>query len=436
MINKYLSIALFIIYSIPLSLACFSSLAEEVISGHILGFDKLSNTLRQKVTNIDNSSAFEQQHQWQLNEHVLALLVLSKKNPKQAQKALLTLEQRQDTFNVAEKYLMRVIQANIANKPGQEHKVINWLNQAIAMEKQITALQLQSPQFNQSNLILSKIYARIGQFQKAYDKQTIYFKRFYFHRLALAGQRLTNLNKKYDIDIKLKENELLKSQREYKGLQLAKIQQKNKIQQRNILILVATIVVFFILLYRQLLIKKALGRLAKIDSMTNLYNRKMLFEAGEKLIISGSNLKKTVSVILFDIDDLKGVNEQYGHHVGDEVIKSIASLGIETMRSRDVFSRVAGEQFAAILPGTNLAQAKAFAERLREKVESSHFHHQNIKGTITVSAGIANTADIDVEFELLINAAEQAMHLAKTAGKNCVCCFKQPNCVCCFKQPN
>ena len=436
MINKYLSIALFIIYSIPLSLACFSSLAEEVISGHILGFDKLSNTLRQKVTNIDNSSAFEQQHQWQLNEHVLALLVLSKKNPKQAQKALLTLEQRQDTFNVAEKYLMRVIQANIANKPGQEHKVINWLNQAIAMEKQITALQLQSPQFNQSNLILSKIYARIGQFQKAYDKQTIYFKRFYFHRLALAGQRLTNLNKKYDIDIKLKENELLKSQREYKGLQLAKIQQKNKIQQRNILILVATIVVFFILLYRQLLIKQALGRLAKIDSMTNLYNRKMLFEAGEKLIISGSNLKKTVSVILFDIDDLKGVNEQYGHHVGDEVIKSIASLGIETMRSRDVFSRVAGEQFAAILPGTNLAQAKAFAERLREKVESSHFHHQNIKGTITVSAGIANTADIDVEFELLINAAEQAMHLAKTAGKNCVCCFKQPNCVCCFKQPN
>jgi diguanylate cyclase (GGDEF)-like protein len=187
------------------------------------------------------------------------------------------------------------------------------------------------------------------------------------------------------------------------------------------------IIVFFILLYRQLLIRHALGRLAKIDSMTNLYNRKMLFEAGEKLTISGSNLKQPLSVILFDIDDLKAINEQYGHHVGDEVIKSIASLGIETMRSRDVFSRVAGEQFAAILPGTNLAQAKAFAERVREKVESSHFHHQDIKGTITVSAGIANTADIDVEFDLLLNAAEQALHLAKTAGKNCIFCFKQPN---------
>jgi diguanylate cyclase (GGDEF)-like protein len=161
--------------------------------------------------------------------------------------------------------------------------------------------------------------------------------------------------------------------------------------------------------------------------MTNLYNRKMLFEAGEKLTISGSNLKQPLSVILFDIDDLKAINEQYGHHVGDEVIKSIASLGIETMRSRDVFSRVAGEQFAAILPGTNLAQAKAFAERLREKVEFSHFHHQDIKGTITVSAGIANTADIDVEFDLLLNAAGQALHLAKTAGKNCIFCFKQPS---------
>jgi diguanylate cyclase (GGDEF)-like protein len=334
------------------------------------------------------------------------------------------LKQRSDRFNLAEKYLMLVIQANIANTLGQEQIVINWLNQAIAMEKHITATQLHSPEFNQSNLTLSEIYARIGQFKKAYDMQSIYIKRFYFHRLALTEQRLNRLNKKYDIDIKLKENELLQSQQEYKGLQLAKIQQKNTIQQRNILILVATIIVFFILLYRQLLIRNALGRLAKIDSMTNLYNRKMLFEAGEKLTISGSNLKQPLSVILFDIDDLKAINEQYGHHVGDEVIKSIASLGIETMRSRDVFSRVAGEQFAAILPGTNLAQAKAFAERVREKVESSHFHHQDIKGTITVSAGIANTADIDVEFELLLNAAEQALHSAKTAGKNCVFLFQ------------
>lgn len=425
--KKYISIALFIIYSVPLSVVCFSIFSQEVISAHILGFDKLSNTLRQKVPNINDLSGFEEQHVWQLNEYVLSLLLLSKENAKQAQKALLTLEQHSGRFNLAEKYLMLVIQANIANTPGQEQKVIDWLNQAIAMEKHITATQLHFPEFNQSNLTLSEIYARIGQFKKAYDMQSIYVKRFYFHRLALTEQRLKKLHKKYDIDIKLKENELLQSQQEYKGLQLAKIQQKNKIQQRNILILVAMIIVFFILLYRQLLIRHALGRLAKIDSMTNLYNRKMLFEAGEKLTISGSNLKQPLSVILFDIDDLKAINEQYGHHVGDEVIKSIASLGIETMRSRDVFSRVAGEQFAAILPGTNLAQAKAFAERLREKVESSHFHHQNIKGTITVSAGIANTADIDVEFDLLLNAAGQALHLAKTAGKNCIFCFKQPS---------
>jgi len=327
-------------------------------------------------------------------------------------------------FNAAEKYLMFAIKANIASAPGQEHKVINWLNQALTLESQIVMTQLQLPIFNKSYLILSNNYATTGQFQQAYDKKREYMKRFYQYRMVLKEQRIKKLNKKYDTDLKLKENELLQSQHEFEAIQLQKTEQRYITQQRNIFILLITSLVIIILLFRQVRIRSMLRTLAKTDRLTGLYNRKTLFEEGQKLVFVASERRQVLSVILFDIDDFKSINDSYGHQAGDDVIKTIASLGNEIMRSRDILSSLGGEEFAAILPGTNLEQAKAFAERLREKVESLQLQHKGANYSVTISAGVANLQQVDQEFEHLLKAADHAMYLAKNAGRNCVCCFK------------
>jgi len=180
---------------------------------------------------------------------------------------------------------------------------------------------------------------------------------------------------------------------------------------------------FVVLLFRQLRIRLILRRLAKTDSLTGIFNRRTLFEQGEKLTAISIENTSQLSVILFDIDHFKLVNDTYGHDIGDSVIQSIAHLGSETMRSRDVFARLGGEEFAAILPGTSLDQAKAFAERFREKVESFNLTNHENSHRVTISAGVANLSQVEVDFDSLLHAADEAMYLAKNQGRNQVCSF-------------
>jgi len=407
------------ITAVIVNLFSLGVVAEELNGDTTLNPDNFPRTSLQKKI-----SLLEEETELPLNARIVSLLSLSEGSPQKALKLLPKIEAISAHFNAAEKYLMLVIKANIASAPGQEHKVINWLNQALTLEKQIDMEQLQLPIFNQSYLTLSINYAINGQFQEAFDKKREYMKRFYQYRMALEDSRIKQLNKKYDTDLKLKENELLQSQHEFETIQLQKTEQRNITQQRNIFILLSISLIILILLFRQIRIRSMLRTLAKTDSLTGLNNRKTIFEEGKKLVLLAAEKQQFLSIILFDIDDFKSINDTYGHQAGDEVIKTIASLGNEIMRSRDALSRLGGEEFAAILPGTNLEQAKAFAERLREKVESLQLQHKGADYNVTISAGVANLQQVEQEFEHLLKAADHAMSLAKNAGRNCVCCFK------------
>jgi len=394
-----------------------------VISEELLGEETITLDSLPQTSPLNRPNLLEEQEEQPLNARIVSLLALSEENPQQALRLLPKIEAMSTSFNAAEKYLMFVVKANIADVPGQEHKVINWLNQALMLESQISTVQLQLPMFNKSYLTLAENYAIIGNFKQAYDKKSEYNERFYHYRMTLKDKRLQKLNKKYDTDIKLKENKLLQSQHEFEAIQLQKTEERNVTQQRNIVILIVTALVFVVLLFRQLRIRSILRKLAKTDSLTGLSNRKTLFKQGNKLFKTAIDQQKNLSVILFDIDYFKNINDSYGHQTGDEMIKAVSSLGTEIMRSRDVFSRLGGEEFAAILPDTTLDQAKAFAERLKEKVESFSLPGKEIKVTVTISAGVANTSQIQEDFDSLLNAADQAMYSAKNAGRNHVCCF-------------
>lgn len=164
--------------------------------------------------------------------------------------------------------------------------------------------------------------------------------------------------------------------------------------------------------------------IAKTDALTGLFNRRSLFKKGNLLVNEAVKEGNTVSAILLDIDFFKSVNDNYGHDVGDKVIKMVAEVGTETIRSRDYYARLGGEEFAAILPGASLEESKAFAERLREKVEQLDLSTINIERKITVSIGVANLAQVTPSFDILLHAADEAMYNAKEQGRNRVCCYQ------------
>lgn len=255
------------------------------------------------------------------------------------------------------------------------------------------------------------------------NKKNNYLDKYKSYRSFLKKQRLAKLNAKYETDLKVKANELLKTEHELQALQLEEAKKEADTQNRNILVLFITALIIVVLMMRQLKISATLKHIAKRDSLTRLFNRRSLFEQGENHVESALKYQHDLSVILLDIDHFKQVNDLHGHFVGDEVIKIIAKLGNETIRPRDIFARLGGEEFTVILPETSLEQAKAIAERLREKIELYDLANQAKSLTLTVSIGVASLTQTEQNFDALLSAADEAMYSAKNAGRNQVCSY-------------
>ena len=143
-----------------------------------------------------------------------------------------------------------------------------------------------------------------------------------------------------------------------------------------------------------------------------------LFNKGAKLVELANEKAQPLSVVLFDIDNFKQINDDFGHHIGDLVLKKIAGLVSETMRSRDVFARLGGEEFVAILPNTDMDKAKAIAVRVIEKITQHAFDQEGVNYQLTISIGVANLQETKAVFDDIIHAADLAMYQAKAQGQN------------------
>lgn len=153
------------------------------------------------------------------------------------------------------------------------------------------------------------------------------------------------------------------------------------------------------------------------DPLSDLFNRRYIFNYLAKTASLGSPEKSELAVVLIDIDDFKRINDKFGHPVGDEVICKIADIGRQVFRQGDVFGRIGGEEFLCILPRTNIAAAKQVAERFLRLVSQANMisGHQD---TVTVSIGIAALSDNCVDEKQLYINADQALYQAKHLGKN------------------
>jgi diguanylate cyclase (GGDEF)-like protein len=162
-------------------------------------------------------------------------------------------------------------------------------------------------------------------------------------------------------------------------------------------------------------------RQAMTDELTGLVNRRRFISALEAEIESALALGGLVSVILVDLDDFKRINDRFGHHMGDTVLQAFASLLEAHVRDIDVAGRLGGEEFAILLPATDLAGAAATAERLRRSLgERPLAGADDRELSVTASFGVAEHAEGQTGDELL-RIADAALYRAKNQGKNRVC---------------
>ncbi|GHF85334.1 hypothetical protein GCM10017161_11110 [Thalassotalea marina] len=359
-----------------------------------------------------------------IDDRINALLPQSKTVDDNVRQIYQRLTKQNQTFNVAENYLMLIIEANIATADGEVDAAISLLKQALALDEKMPSKQVYLPDFSQAHLLLSAAYAGQERFQEAYDAKKAYIDKHYQYREHLYLIRLAKLNEKYETDLKFKQNELLAKEQDVKELKLKDVRSKQAMQQRNLVVLTLIAIIFLALLFRQLRIRSILKHLAKTDSLTGLANRRTLFSVGERLFTQAKNNQHALAVMLLDIDYFKLINDEYGHDVGDKVIMAVVELGRETLRAKDTFARIGGEEFVVLLPYTQLKEAKAIAERFREKVQQFELEQvapQMAERNVTISIGVAELTDKINDFDDLLHQADEAMYQAKENGRNQVC---------------
>lgn len=169
---------------------------------------------------------------------------------------------------------------------------------------------------------------------------------------------------------------------------------------------------------------KELIELARHDQLTGLYNRRMLNQSLTDSVAIANRYNRPLSLIFFDIDDFKRVNDQHGHKSGDEVLIQVAELLHKNCRQSDSFGRWGGEEFLIILPESPLNNAEHSAEKLRQSIAQHYFQTKTVI-KLTCSFGIAEYQPGE-SMDNFVNRADQALYRAKSAGKNCVCKDESP----------
>ncbi|RKF18711.1 GGDEF domain-containing protein [Alginatibacterium sediminis] len=160
---------------------------------------------------------------------------------------------------------------------------------------------------------------------------------------------------------------------------------------------------------------------AEIDGLTQVYNRRKVLELGDGEVELANNYNHDYSVIMIDVDNFKGVNDMYGHAVGDQVLAEVANRCSKVLRDVDIFGRYGGEEFVVYLPYTNLSTTLVVAERLRSAIADATFETSRIPLHMSISLGAATLSKEKQTPRKLLELADEALYTAKNTGKNKVC---------------
>jgi two-component system, sensor histidine kinase LadS len=164
--------------------------------------------------------------------------------------------------------------------------------------------------------------------------------------------------------------------------------------------------------------KLAAEQLSMLDHLTKLDNRRSFHIKAEVAWQNSKRYQRNLSIILFDLDDFKALNDTFGHSGGDQALIATADMLLESIRKGDTAARWGGEEFLLLLPQSCLEEAEQFSFRLREKIEAIQIKHNSQNISFTASFGVAQQSKDEHSIETLIAKADEALYEAKSKGKN------------------
>lgn len=165
-------------------------------------------------------------------------------------------------------------------------------------------------------------------------------------------------------------------------------------------------------------LEEELKQLATTDSLTGVNNRRHFYQLAANEWQRALRFEQPMSVLMIDIDHFKRINDSFGHSTGDEVIQCLAKVCIESLRAVDVFGRLGGEEFCALLPNTNKDTGVQVAERLRKKIAAQTIQAKGETIQFTISVGIAGKRDSDKALAAVVERADHSLYQAKEKGRN------------------
>jgi diguanylate cyclase (GGDEF)-like protein len=166
-----------------------------------------------------------------------------------------------------------------------------------------------------------------------------------------------------------------------------------------------------------------------MDGLTNVYNRSYFMRRAEKIFESLIQSGGSLSVIMFDIDHFKRINDTYGHEAGDYVLTNVAAVAKEGLSKKDFIGRYGGEEFIMCLPNTTLMEAYMAANRVKSGISEKFIPNHDNQIKVTASFGIANAIivadDYNHSLHSLMREADKALYVAKKNGRNCIQTYEE-----------
>ena len=187
------------------------------------------------------------------------------------------------------------------------------------------------------------------------------------------------------------------------------------------LVITPTVGGFFFRAYFELdEVKTKMAHLSVTDDLTQVYNRRYFIGRAHYELARAKRYGHTFSMLLFDLDDFKQINDEYGHPAGDEVLCMVANTCLRESREVDVLARYGGDEFALLIPSLQQTQAVQYAERLRRILSESIVEYEGHQLQTTASVGVVTWTPAIIELERLIYLMDKALYAAKHAGKDTI----------------
>lgn len=309
---------------------------------------------------------------------------------------------------------LHLIYAQIYNSKGKYEKATANALKTIAIQKEGEASKEVADAYN----LLHQLSIKQNNLSEALE----YYKKY-------TAQQKTNLNQdaekllafqlaKFRITEKLNEIEVLNNQNKLLLLE-QKLIRENEQNNQLIIILLVVIVLFLMLwMYRSNQVQKQLKEIAQVDALTRIANRRYFTEVANKHLRQSIQNNTPLSVLLFDLDKFKSINDTYGHGIGDWVLIETAKACKSSIRESDMVGRLGGEEFGVLLPNCDREQAVHIAEKCRKALLAIDTTETEFQFTVSGSFGVSDVAESGYTLKDILHNCDEALYEAKHRGRN------------------